>query len=101
MWVYHSPPAGTVLCRDGRREFPDHDLAAWIEEYQPDVVHLRPHPPGAVGQGRLVARAARPHPGVQRRQADRATCPPHITFDTEARTAHWFGVFDSETIDLG
>ena len=26
--------------------------------------------------------------------------PPHITFDTEARTAHWFGVFDSETIDL-
>ena len=27
--------------------------------------------------------------------------PPHITFDTEARTAHWFGVFDSETIDLG
>jgi hypothetical protein len=26
--------------------------------------------------------------------------PPHITFDTEAGTAHWFGVFDSETIDL-
>src|SRR4051812_763164 len=24
VWVYHSPPAGTVLCRDGRREFPDH-----------------------------------------------------------------------------
>ena len=26
--------------------------------------------------------------------------PPHITFDTEAGTADWFGVFESETISL-
>ncbi len=38
VWLYHSPPAGTVLCRDGRREFPDHELAAWIGEHAPDIV---------------------------------------------------------------
>ena len=26
--------------------------------------------------------------------------PPHITLDTEAGTADWFGVFESETLDL-
>lgn len=37
-WLYHAPPTGTLLCRDGRREFPDHQLASWIAEYGPDVV---------------------------------------------------------------
>ena len=26
--------------------------------------------------------------------------PPHITLDTDAGTADWFGVFESETISL-
>ena len=26
--------------------------------------------------------------------------PPHITVDTDAGTAHWFGVFESETVSL-
>jgi Icc-related predicted phosphoesterase len=26
--------------------------------------------------------------------------PPHITLDTDAMTAEWYGVFESETIDL-
>ena len=57
---------------------------------------LRAHPPGAVGRRRLVARPARQHlvfnPGRQI-----GPVPPHITIDTEAGTAEWFGVFDSET----
>jgi Icc-related predicted phosphoesterase len=100
VWVYHSPPAGTVLARDGRREFPDHDLAAWIEEHQPDIVicgHIHQAP---------WARGGSWHARLGRTQVFNAgkqigPVPPHITFDTEARTAHWFGVFDSETIDLG
>jgi hypothetical protein len=90
-----------VLCKDGRREFPDHDLAAWIEQHQPDIVicgHIHQAP---WVQGWLVARAARPDVGVQRRQADRARPADTSRFDTDARTAHWYGVFDSETIDLG
>jgi Icc-related predicted phosphoesterase len=100
VWVYHSPPAGTVLARDGRREFPDHDLAAWIEEYQPDLVvcgHIHQAP---------WARGGSWHDRLGRTQVFNAgkqigPVPPHITFDTEAGTAHWFGVFDSETIALG
>jgi Icc-related predicted phosphoesterase len=100
VWVYHSPPAGTVLCRDGRREFPDHDLAAWIEQYQPDVVicgHIH-QAPWARG-GSWHARLGRTQVFNAGKQIGHV--PPHITFDTVARTAHWFGVFDSETIDLG
>jgi len=27
--------------------------------------------------------------------------PPHIRIDTDAGTAEWYGVYDSETIELG
>ena len=99
VWVYHSPPAGTVLCRDGRREFPDHELAAWIERYQPDVVicgHIH-QAPWAKG-GSWHARLGRTQVFNAGKQIGHV--PPHITFDTDARTAHWFGVFESETIRL-
>jgi Icc-related predicted phosphoesterase len=99
VWIYHSPPAGTPLCRDGRREFPDHDLAAWIDRHQPDVVicghiHQAPWAKGGSWHARL-GRTTVFNAGKQIGHV-----PPHITIDTEARTAHWFGVFDSETIDL-
>ena len=38
---------------------------------------LRPHPPGAVDRERLLARPARRHLGVQRRQGDRAGARSH------------------------
>jgi Icc-related predicted phosphoesterase len=99
IWLYHSPPAGTVLCSDGRREFPDHDLARWIEEHQPDLVvcghiHQAPWINGGSWHARLgdtwVFNAGR----------QRGPIPPHITIDTDALTADWYGVFDSESIAL-
>lgn len=99
VWIYHSPPAGTPLCRDGRREFPDHDLAAWIEQHQPDVVicgHIH-QAPWAKG-GSWHARLGRTHVFNAGKQIGHV--PPHVTIDTVAGTAHWFGVFESQTIDL-
>lgn len=99
VWLYHAPPAGTPLCRDGRREFPDHDLAEWIDRYQPDIVlcgHIHQAP--WVSGGSWFARLGRTwvfNPGKQI-----GPVPPHITLDTDAGTAHWFGVFQSETISL-
>lgn len=99
VWLYHAPPAGTVLCKDGRREFPDHELAAWIEQYQPNVVlcghiHQAPWIEGGSWHARLgetwVFNAGRQVGPV----------PPHITLDLAAMTAEWFGVFDTETIEL-
>ena len=99
VWLYHSPPAGTVLCRDGRREFPDHDLAAWIEQHGPDIVlcghiHQAPWVDGGSWHARLGDTWVF-NPGKQMGKV-----PPHITIDTEAGTAEWFGVFSSETIPL-
>lgn len=38
VWVYHSPPSGSPLSWDGRRDYGDDALASWIAEYQPDVI---------------------------------------------------------------
>jgi Icc-related predicted phosphoesterase len=100
IWSYHSPPAGTPLCRDRRREFPDHDLAGWIEEHQPDLVltgHIHQAP--WVDGGSWHARLGRTWVFNAGKQI--GPVPAHVTLDTEARTAHWFGVFESATIGLG
>lgn len=99
IWLYHAPPAGTPLCRDGRREFPDHELARWIERYQPDIVlcgHIHQAPWAA--DGSWHARLGRTWVFNAGRQV--GPIPAHITLDTTAGTAHWYGVFESDTISL-
>jgi Icc-related predicted phosphoesterase len=100
VWLYHAPPAGTVLCNDGRRIFADEALATWIAEYEPDMVlsghiHQAPWVEGGSWHDRLgqtlVFNAGKQNGKV----------PPHIMFDTEAGTAEWFGVFSDESISLG
>ena len=100
VWLHHAPPAGTVLCRDGRREFPDHQLAAWIAEHEPDLVltghiHQAPWVDGGSWHDRIGATHVF-NPG---RQIGKV--PPHITIDTGSGTVDWFGVCSSESIDLG
>jgi len=99
IWLYHSPPTGTVLCRDGQREFPDQDLADWIGEHSPDLVlcghiHQAPWVDGGSWKDRLGST------WVFNAGKQAGAVPPHITIDTDARTAEWFGVFSVETIDL-
>ncbi len=100
VWLYHAPPAGTVLCQDGRRTFPDQDLADWIAEHAPDVVlcghiHQAPWTENGSWHARLgetwVFNAGKAIGPV----------PAHITLDLEARTADWFGVYESGSLDLG
>jgi len=99
IWLYHAPPAGTPLCFDGRRTFPDQDLADWIAEHRPDVVlcghiHQAPWADGGSWQARLG------ETWVFNAGKQIGKVPPHITLDTTAGTAHWFGVFESDTVDL-
>jgi len=98
-WLYHAPPAGTVLCRDGRREFPDDHLAAWIAEHRPDVVlsghiHQAPWVDGGSWHDRIGTTMVF-NPGRQM-----GKIPPHLTVDTTAGTVDWFGVFSSESVSL-
>lgn len=99
IWLYHSPPAGTVLCHDGRRDFPDHDLAGWIDEHRPDIVlcghiHQAPWAEGGSWHARLG------ETWVFNAGKQMGKVPPHITLDTEAGTAEWFGVFEVDSISL-
>jgi Icc-related predicted phosphoesterase len=99
VWVYHSPPAGTVLCRDGRREFPDHELAGWIAQHEPDLVlcgHIHQAP--WVDGGSWQARLGRTHVFNPGRQP--GPVPPHVVLDTDTSTAQWYGVYDSETVAI-
>jgi Icc-related predicted phosphoesterase len=100
VWLYHAPPAGTALCHDGRRTFADRELAEWIALHRPDLVlcgHIHQAP--WVDGGSWHARLGDTWVFNAGKQAGRV--PPHITVDTDAGTAHWFGVFESQTIDLG
>lgn len=99
VWLYHAPPAGTPLCFDGRRTFPDQELADWIAEHSPDVVlcghiHQAPWAEGGSWHARLgktwVFNAGKQIGPV----------PPHITLDTDALTAKWFGAFEAEMVSL-
>jgi len=99
VWLYHAPPAGTPLCNDGRRTFPDQDLADWIAEYRPDVVlcghiHQAPWVEGGSWHARLG------NTWVFNAGKQIGKVPAHITLDTDAETATWFGVFESETLSI-
>jgi len=99
VWLYHAPPAGTPLCHDGRRTFPDQDLADWIAEHRPDIVlcghiHQAPWADGGSWHARLGST------WVFNAGKQIGPVPPHITLDTDTETATWFGVFESETLSL-
>lgn len=99
VWLYHAPPAGTPLCNDGRRSFPDHDLATWIREHEPDLVlcgHIHQAP--WVEGGSWHAKIGNTWVFNPGRQIGKV--PAHITLDTEAGTATWFGVFEQVTLTL-
>lgn len=100
VWLYHSPPAGTGLCRTGQREFPDHDLAGWIEEWQPDLVfagHIHQAP--WVEGGGWAARLGRTW--VFNAGRTIGDVPAHVVVDTDERTAEWIGLPDRERLALG
>ena len=60
---------------------------------------MRPHPPGAVGDGgSWHARLGDTWVFNAGKQIGKV--PPHITIDTEAGDRDWFGVFESETLSL-
>ena len=100
VWVYHSPPAGTRLCKAGAREFPDDDLAAWIEQWRPDVVicghiHQAPWVAGGGWVDRLgdtwVFNAGH-QPGPM---------PAHIVIDLDERVAEWVALPEHDRVELG
>jgi len=99
VWVYHSPPRGSPLSWDGRREFGDQDLADWIERLRPDLVlsgHIHQAPfvdaggwADRIGDTWVFNAGQQPGP-----------TPTHILIDIDAGHATWHSATDRETIAL-
>ncbi|MDT4961771.1 MAG: hypothetical protein QOF87_1418 [Pseudonocardiales bacterium] len=100
VWVYHSPPSGSPLSWDGRREFGDDVLADWIERFRPQVVltghvHQAPFVDGGgwadrIGDTWVFNAGQQPGP-----------VPSHIVIDVSAQEATWFASTERQTVRLG
>ena len=99
VWIYHAPPAGTPLCHDGKRTFPDNELSEWIGQHQPDLVfcgHIHQSPWAADGSWHAQLGSTKVfNPGKMI-----GNTPAHIVLDTEAGTADWFGITDRDSLVL-
>ncbi len=99
IWLYHSPPGGSGLCRAGSRDYPDHDLNAWIDRWQPDLVftgHIHQAP--WVKDGAWADRLGRSWVFNAGRVS--GPLPAHIVIDTDAATAEWIGLPERGHVSL-
>ena len=98
IWIYHCPPVGSRISHEAR-EFGERELAAWIDQYQPDLVfcghvHNAPFEPDGSWVDRrgktLVFNAGRQIGDV----------PTHIMLNIDDAAALWFSLAGAETAAL-
>jgi Icc-related predicted phosphoesterase len=99
VWVYHSPPSGSPLAWDGRREFGDEQVLAWLDRFRPDMVltghiHQAPFVAGGgwvdqIGSTWLFNAGQQPGP-----------VPAHVLIDLDAAVAHWITATERESVSL-
>ena len=99
IWVYHAPPDDSPVSWTGSTHYGDAELVRWIHEHRPDIVltghvHQSPFRKGGSWVDRIgdawVFNAGRLPVGD----------PPHVIFDTEARTAVWCSLAGDEVVKL-
>lgn len=99
VWVYHSPPSDSPLCNAGPKQFPDPDLAAWIDLHAPDLVicgHIH-QAPWVDGGGWIDRRGVT---WVVNAGHQPGPVPAHIMIDLDDGTAEWFADGPSELVAL-
>jgi len=100
VWVYHSPPADSPLCVAGpSRQFPDPDLAGWIDRYEPDLVicgHIH-QAPWVAGGGWIDQRGST---WMINAGHQSGPMPAHVVIDLDERTAEWVALPDRKLAHL-
>lgn len=100
VWVYHSPPSDSPLCVAGPdKQFPDPDLAEWIDRYEPDLVicgHIH-QAPWASGGGWIDRRGAT---WLVNAGHQPGPMPAHVVIDLDERSAEWVALPDRELVEM-
>ena len=98
-WVYHAPPDESPVSWVGKKHIGDHDLLAWIREYQPDLVftgHIHESPFRA--DGSWIDRIDSTWVFNAGRQI--GPIPAYVIIDTERPEAAWFSLAGNELVNL-
>jgi Icc-related predicted phosphoesterase len=99
VWIYHSPPSDSPTSWVGTRHIGDAELAAWIQQYQPDMVmtgHIHQSP--FVRNGSWIDQIGKTwvfNPGRQI-----GPWPARIMFDLASDTAVWISLAGAELVQL-
>jgi Icc-related predicted phosphoesterase len=99
IWIYHSPPSDSPTSWVGKRHIGDDALAAWIDQYAPDMVltgHIHQSP--FVKDGSWVDRRGKTwvfNPGRQI-----GPWPAHILLNTSDNVAVWLSLAGEEMVKL-
>jgi Icc-related predicted phosphoesterase len=99
IWVYHSPPKGTTVAWDGRHDFGDEYLPAWIERFKPEMVlggHIHNAP--FYGDGSWIDHIH----GAWLFNSGKQTggIPCFTVIDTDKNKAMWLSAEDGEQAQL-
>jgi Icc-related predicted phosphoesterase len=98
-WVYHAPPDESPVSWVGKKHIGDHDLLAWIREYQPDFVftgHIHESPFRT--DGSWIDRIDSTWVFNAGRQI--GPIPAYVIIDTERPEAAWFSLAGNELVKL-
>jgi Icc-related predicted phosphoesterase len=100
VWAYHSPPSGSALSWDGRKEYGDSVLTEWLPRFKPDVVltgHIHQAPfADHGGWADRIGPTWLFNPGQQH-----GDVPEHVVIDFADGSATWFSSTGLETVRLG
>lgn len=99
IWVYHAPPDASPVSWTGSKHYGDAELLKLIRQLQPDIVlsghvHQSPFRHGGSWVDRIGPT------WVFNAGQIVAPSPPHVVFDTDARTAIWTSLAGCEIVHL-
>jgi Icc-related predicted phosphoesterase len=99
IWIYHSPPEGALTAQELSGTLGDADLAAWVLQYQPDLVFCgHAHNAPFLSRGSWIDKINKSWVFNAGHQI--GDIPAHIIIDMKAEAAMWSSLAGAQLADL-
>ncbi len=99
IWIYHSPPEGALTAQELSGTLGDADLAAWVVQYQPDLVFCgHAHNAPFLSRGSWIDKINQSW--VLNAGHQIGDIPAHIIIDLKAEAAMWSSLAGAQLADL-